>query len=412
MPGSIARNHGALTVLICFLVAICEGVDLQAAGVAAPHIVPLFGLTPVQTGWFFSSSTLGLLIGAPLAGWLADRVGRKLMLVISIVVFSLFALSTAFAFDFDSLLVVRFATGIGLGGAAPNLVTLASENSRPDRRGLAVALMYCGMPLGGAMASLVTMIGGSDWRDVFYLGGGVPLILVPFVIIALKDSHREALAKRTEQQRVGIVRALFGDGRAASTVLLWTAFSFILLVMYLLLNWLPSLLVGRGFTRTVAAQVQIAFNLGGVLGCVVIGRLIDSSYRLIVALASFVATIAFLLALAAMPAVTAVAIVVGALVGFGILGNQAMLYAFAPQCYPASVRGTGVGAAVAAARLGSLLGPLVAGQLLGAGEDAATVLYAMLPFVGVGAIAGVMLSVRRMPEFHAHSPNLVSLSQV
>lgn len=400
MPQSRARQSPVWTVLICFLVAICEGVDLQAAGVAAPHLVPLFKLTPVQAGAFFSSSTLGLLIGAPVGGWLADRAGRKRVLVASIGLFALFALSTAFAFDFASLLAVRFVTGLGLGGAAPSLLTLASEGSRPHRRGLAVAIVYCGMPLGGAMASLVTIIGGSDWRSVFYFGGGVPLLLVPAVMLGLHDTHRAALAALAGQARVGVYRALFGEGRAASTLLLWTAFGFILLVMYLLLNWLPSLLVSRGLSRTVAAQVQIAFNLGGALGSVVVGWLIDSRHRLAVALASFAATIMFLLALAAMPALGPVALVVGALVGFGIMSNQAMLYAIAPLCYPAAVRGTGVGAAVAVARLGSLLGPLVAGQLLGAGHDAATVLYAMLPIVVVGAIAGVTLAASARPAFH------------
>ena len=399
MPGFFERNRAALTVLICFLVAVFEGIDLQAAGVAAPHILPLFKLNPVQAGQFFSASTLGLLLGAPVSGRLADRFGRKIMLVLSICLFGAFAVSTAFAFDFTSLLLLRFGTGVGLGGALPNMIALASENSRPERRGLAVGLMYCGMPVGGALASLVTIIAGADWRNVFYLGGGAPLVLAPIVLLALRESPRASASERGTKP-AGLLAALFGGGRLLNTLLLWTAFGFTLLVLYLLLNWLPTLLVSRGLSRAVASEVQIAFNLGGAVGSALVGWLIDGRHRLKVTLASFAMTVAFLFALAAMPATADFAIIIGALVGIGIMSNQAVLYAIAPLCYPTQVRGSGVGAAVAVGRLGSLIGPLVAGQLVGAGQGAADVLYKMLPIVGIGAVGALILSITRKPDFH------------
>lgn len=401
MAGFAERYRSTLTVLICFLVAVFEGIDLQAAGVAAPHLLPLFHLSPVQAGQFFSASTLGLLIGAPVSGWLADRVGRKLMLVVSLVLFGVFALATAFADDFTGLSALRLGTGVGLGGALPNMIALATENSRPERRGLAVGLMYCGMPLGGALASLVTVLGNSDWRTVFYLGGAAPLLVAPLVMLALRESRRPGAEAADAPRRPGVLRALFLGGRGVNTLLLWTAFGFTLLVLYLLLNWLPSLLVSRGLTRAVASEVQIAFNLGGVVGSVLVGWLIDGRHRLAVTVASFALTIGFLFALAAMPAAPVVAILVGGLVGVGIMSNQAVLYAIAPLCYPMNVRGAGVGAAVAVGRLGSLIGPLVAGQLVGAGHDAADVLFKMLPIVGVGAVGALILSLTRKPDFTA-----------
>ena len=399
MSGLLERNRSKLTVLICFLVALFEGIDLQAAGVAAPHIIPLFKLSPVQAGQFFSASTLGLLIGAPLSGWLADRVGRKLMLIVSVVLFSLFALSTVLAFDFHSLLILRFLTGLGLGGALPNIIALVTESSRPERRGLAVGLMYCGMPLGGAIASMISIVGAADWKYIFYLGGGVPLIVLPILCLALTESRKHSDAAVEGKPRVSIPSALFGEGRAVNTLLLWSAFGLTLLVLYLLLNWLPTLLVSRGLSKSIAAAVQIAFNVGGVAGSVLIGWLVDSRHRRLVTLASFATTIAFLFVLAAMPATVNVAIVVGALVGVGIMSNQAVLYAMAPLCYPMSVRGTGVGAAVAVGRFGSLLGPIFAGQWVSGGQSPTDVLFKMVPIIGVGAIAAVVLSLTSKPDF-------------
>lgn len=398
MSGLLERNRSTLTVLICFLVALFEGIDLQAAGVAAPQIIPLFKLTPVQAGQFFSASTLGLLIGAPLSGWLADRVGRKLMLIVSVILFSLFALSTVLAFDFHSLLILRFLTGLGLGGALPNIIALVTESSRPERRGLAVGLMYCGMPLGGAIASFISIVGAADWKYIFYLGGGVPLIVLPLLCLALTESRKRADIAADTRPRVSIASALFGEGRAINTLLLWSAFGLTLLVLYLLLNWLPTLLVSRGLSKAVASEVQIAFNLGGVVGSILIGWLVDSRHRRLVTLASFATTIAFLFALAAMPATVNMAIAVGALVGIGIMSNQAVLYAIAPLCYPMSVRGTGVGAAVAVGRFGSLLGPIFAGQWVSGGHSPADVLFKMVPIIGVGALAAVILSLTPKPD--------------
>lgn len=403
MKSFIAENRSAITVLLCFLTALFEGVDLQAAGVAAPHLLPLLKLSPAQAGQFFSASTLGLLIGAPLGGWLADRFGRKTMLIISIVVFGLFALATSLAYDFGSLVALRFATGVGLGGALPNMIALASENTRSERRGLAVGLMYCGMPLGGAVASAISLTGGANWKDVFYIGGGAPLLLAPVIAIALTESMKAHQAPGARGPGLAdLVRTLFAEGRALRTLLLWAGFGFTLLVLYLLLNWLPSLLIGRGFSKPVAAMVQIAFNLGGVIGSIVVGWLIDGKRRGLVTAVSFIATIVFLLGLAVMPAEAAVAIAIGAALGVGIMSNQAILYAIAPWCYPMEVRGAGIGAAVAVGRLGSLMGPLVAGQLVGSRHSASQVLLNVAPILVVGAVAALVLTVRINRDAAAH----------
>ena len=179
------------TVVCCFLAALCEGFDLQAAGVTATGIAAVFKPTADQLGTFFSASTLGLLLGALLGGRLADSIGRKRTLLASIGVFGAISLVTAFAWSIDSLTVARLMTGLGLGGAFPTLMAWVNEHSAPNRRRANVALVYGAMPLGGAVVSFMTFVMPSDhWRLVFVVGGLAPLILLPIVQWALHESQR------------------------------------------------------------------------------------------------------------------------------------------------------------------------------------------------------------------------------
>src|SRR5262252_10669270 len=177
------------TIAACIGVAFCEGFDLQAAGVAASGIVSELRPTSAQLGTFFSASTLGLFAGALLGGRLSDSYGRKRILIGSIVVFGLFSILTAAAHDIQALLWARLATGLGLGGVFPTLLALVSESSSPCRRNANVALAYSGMPFGGAVASLVSMLSAPEhWRLIFIAGGVTPLILAPLLHRVLRES--------------------------------------------------------------------------------------------------------------------------------------------------------------------------------------------------------------------------------
>jgi AAHS family 3-hydroxyphenylpropionic acid transporter len=382
-----------MTVLLCFVVATFEGVDLQAAGLVAPKIAPLFKLSPSQMGWFFSASTIGLVIGAMTAGRLADRYGRKIVLIVSIAVFGLFSVITAWSTTYEMLVVTRFLTGLGLGGALPNLIALSAENVPPQRRNLAVSLMYCGMPFGGGLASLLIALGagGQGWQGLFYIGGAAPLAAIPVLWILLPESRA---FRAVQPVKATLPTALFGDGRAARTLALWVAFFCGLIVLYLLLNWLPTLLVGRGLSRNQASLVQAAFNLVGVLGAVTVGGLMDSPARRWAVAGVFVALGVGLAIQAAAPATFGIALLTGSLVGAAVLGAQSALYNLAPGLYPTAVRGTGLGAAVAAGRLGSVVGPLLAGALVGQGRTASEVLTALLPMAAVSGVAALWLAWR------------------
>jgi AAHS family 3-hydroxyphenylpropionic acid transporter len=170
-----------ITVALCFSVAVLEGFDIQAIGVAAPRLVPELGLEANQMGWIFSIVNIGIVIGAAFGGRLADRIGRKPVFMGAVSMFGLFTLATAFAGSFASLFTVRLLVGLGFGAALPNMMAVASEISRPERRTITAAAMFCGLPFGGGFSALLTQIFSpeTDWRVLFYIGGGLPLVIVP-----------------------------------------------------------------------------------------------------------------------------------------------------------------------------------------------------------------------------------------
>lgn len=166
-------SRAKITLLLCFAIAIFEGFDLQSMGVAAPRMRAEFMLDNAQMAWAFSAAILGTLPGAILGGRFADIVGRKKILIFSILLFGIMSLLTAYAANFSLLLLIRFCTGLGMGGALPMMITLASEAVPDQHKGTAVSVMYSGIPFGGLLTSVVAMslAGDAEWRHIFYIGG-------------------------------------------------------------------------------------------------------------------------------------------------------------------------------------------------------------------------------------------------
>jgi MFS transporter, AAHS family, 3-hydroxyphenylpropionic acid transporter len=383
----------SVTVLFCFLVAFCEGIDLQAAGVAAAGIGAEFKPTANQFGTFFSASTFGLFFGALIGGRLADSIGRKKVLVASIAVFGLFSLLTATATDVRSLTWIRALTGLGLGGALPMVLALVTETSAARRQSATVASVYAAMPLGGAAASLLSMmVTTTQWRVVFVVGGVTPLLLVPLMAVFLPESRAFQRQHPSTGAKAGSVIGLFIDNRARQTILLWFSFLLELLLLYLLLNWLPTLLVNDGFTKAEAAGAQIGFNLGGVLSAVLVGFLLGGRFRNSCIVAIFVLVPVLLVALAQAPADFRIVAPAVFVLGCGILAAQAFLYASAPVIYPTRIRGIGVGAAVAFGRVGSIVGPKLGGALKAAGHGPSQLLMDLLPIAVCGSVCALWLA--------------------
>jgi AAHS family 3-hydroxyphenylpropionic acid transporter len=389
---SHSRVRLVTTIILCFMVALMEGLDLQAPGIAAQGMMAAFEIDKLHMGWVFSAGILGMLPGAFIGGRLADHLGRKRVLMGSVALFGIFSLVTAVAWDFNSLVVARFLTGAGLGASLPNLIALTSEVAGAKLRGTAVSMMYCGVPLGAACAAMIGVNDfGVGWQLVFYVGGFVPLLIVPLLGFYLPES--QAYEKATGEGFT-LPALLFKEGRGKPTTLLWVSFFFTLMVTYILINWLPSLLIAQGFTSKEASWVVLSMQIGAAVGTLLLGALMDRlptwvmSVVIYLGILSALAALYFSVSLAAM-------VVAGFIAGMFTTGGQSVLYALAPMFYPALGRVTGVGSAVAIGRLGAMSGPLVVGKMLAMGTGTAGVMLACAPGIIVAAVSLCYLSAAR-----------------
>jgi AAHS family 3-hydroxyphenylpropionic acid transporter len=383
-----------LTVSLCSLAAMAEGFDIQSMGVAAPGMAPVLHLTRDQLGPAFSASTVGLLVGAIVIGALADRVGRKWALIGSLAAFGAFSLATPYAPDPTSLLVIRALAGLGLGGAMPNFVALSGECVSDARRAQFMAISAAAMPLGGAIASAVAA--ALPWRAIFQVGGGWPLLLAAAMALTLPESARFLAARRAAPaSSAGPLQALFGGGRAISSLLLWTGAFCALLILFVMLNWLPLLLAGKGVAKPDAAIVQLLFNLGGATGALVVAWRFYGSRRAATLGVWFAGVMIGVLLLAATPPTLALAGLAGLIAGTFISSVPTALYALSSDFYAVEMRATGLGGVIGVGRIGAILGPLLVGALLTHGKDSADVLMALPPFVAVGALATFLALPRR-----------------
>jgi AAHS family 3-hydroxyphenylpropionic acid transporter len=374
----LTRRDIGVTLLFCFAAALCEGIDVQAAGVAAPGIRTEFAPTPGALGFFFIAGNLGLLVGAVGGGQLGDWLGRKRVLIASIATFGLCSVASSFAWDLTSLTAARVATGLGLGAAMPNLIALAATVSPGRGRNASIAISYVGMPFGGAIASLIVLLSPPEaWRHLFMVGGIAPLLIVP----AMARFMRAPTPVSQKTSSASNAGALLERGRRRNTLALWAGFFFVVLTLHLMLNWLPLLMQGRGLDKSSAALAQIGFGVGGGAAALAIGTLLDTRWRhYAIASCATVLPVALLL-LAYVRANASAMCALTLLVGGGILGIQVILYGIAGVSYPDRMRGSGIGAAIAVGRVGSLAGPAFAAVLLGAGRTAVEVLMGVLPIV-------------------------------
>lgn len=386
-----------MTIFLCFLAALLEGADIVSMGLAAPSVAKAFGFGPGQISYVLTATIVGLMIGAAFGGRLGDRVGRKRVLVFAFFVLAVFSLLTAQATDLTQFVLVRLLCGLGLGAAFPNLIALAAEASRPDKRATGVGLMFCGQPIGGTLLGLfvASQAGVLDWKVIFYIGGILPLLLLPVLIFALPESaaFREARAG-APVARASVPSALFGEGRAPVTLLLWASYGFTQVVVYLINNWLPTLMVAKGFTVQQAGMISAFENMGAAAGCVLLAMIADRGRLKTVLAVTYVAIAAGLFALGAAQGFWPV-VAAGVVIGFFAIGGQLVLYTLAPGCYPTLIRATGVGAAVSFGRLGGIAGPLAAGKLLALGIAPAGVLLAATPCAVLAGAAALGVALKR-----------------
>jgi AAHS family 4-hydroxybenzoate transporter-like MFS transporter len=408
-------------LLTCAAVLFLDGFDTQAIGYVAPSLAKEWGLTKAALGPVFSAGLFGLMIGALLFGPLADRIGRKKIIIFSTLAFGIGTLLTAFVQDVNTLLAIRFLTGLGLGGAMPNAIAMTSEFNPRRRRATMVMIMFCGFSVGAALGGFLAaaLIPQFGWRSVFVVGGVVPLLLVPVLALRLPESVRFLVLTGRAQARVaellgfispkaafapatqfvvhepelaGIpVLHLFRGGRTLVTLLLWVVFFMSLLDLYFLSNWLPTVLNDLGASVSRAAAIGSMLQVGGVVGTFALGSIIDRFSFRALALVYFIAVFAVGAIGQLGHSVVFVAMAIFA-AGFCIVGGQIAANALAAAFYPTAVRATGVGWALGIGRAGSIVGPLVGGALLTLKWSTGSVFMAAAAAALCAALAAFSLS--------------------
>ncbi|MBN9318672.1 MAG: MFS transporter [Caulobacterales bacterium] len=378
---------------LCALVLFFDGFDVQAIGFVAPAIIKDWSLPPGELGPVFSAGLFGLMLGALLIAPLADKVGRKPIILVSAALFGVFTLATAWADSVASLLALRFLTGLGLGGCMPNAIALTSEYAPARQRAFLITMMFNGFSLGSLVGGVLAgqFIPTYGWRAVFIVGGALPLLALPLFLFALPESARFlALAGKAPDKVAKILRKLdprlpadvalapeavsggrmsvaelFRHGQAPRTLLLWLVFFCSLLVIYMMVNWLPTLMTSVGASIRQAVTLGIWMQVGGIVGSLVLGWIIDRkgpSTALIPAYLGAAACVAGVAYLAGGGLGVLALVVFG--VGFGVIGGQTGANAVAATVYPTHVRSTGVGWALGIGRIGSIVGPAVGGVLI------------------------------------------------
>ncbi|SAK84883.1 major facilitator transporter [Caballeronia arationis] len=412
-----------VTLLLCFLIVAVDGFDTAAIGFIAPAIRAEWGLTPAHLAPVFGAGLAGLMAGAFLFGPLADRFGRKTVLMVCAGFFGLASLASAYSNSVEMLVVLRFLTGLGLGGAMPNSVTLSSEYAPEKHRSVLVTSMFCGFTLGSALGGVAAahVVADFGWRAVLVIGGVLPLLLVPVLALYLPESARFLVMKgrkpeqvrRTlqriapskdlstasfsvpEKAQTGFpVKHLFDPELRRGTLLLWLAFFMSLLVIYLLSSWLPTLISSTGMTLKKASLVTAMFQVGGTAGAIALGQLMDRFNPQRVLGVTYALAAVFTVLIGNSTGNTAILVVAVFGAGFCVSGAQVGANALAAGFYPTASRATGVSWASGVGRIGSVLGSMGGGWMLSLGWGLPTV----FALVGIPTIvAGIsMLSMGRV----------------
>jgi len=384
-----------VVMFFCALVIVFDGFDVLAIAFAAPAISEALQIEKSELGFVFSAGLAGMMIGALILGPIGDKYGRRNAVIGSVFIFGLCTLLTGFVKTYDELLVLRFVTGLGLGGAMPNVTALITEYVSTKHRNLAVAVIFLGMPIGGITGGLLAgqLIPMFGWSSLFYVGGLMPVILAFVLLIWLPESPRflvehasdnddllrkiarkidsnevvsdtSVFAHHIEEEKHFSVKALFLEGRARDTLLLWSVFFFNLMVAYFLYSWIPTLLVQAGYDLSQATITVVVLNIGGAIAPFVFSRLVRVIGTKALLSSCFVLGGVSMIAVGQLGSSINLVMLLSFFAGFFIVGGQVSLNALSSYMYPTHIRSTGVGWALGVGRAGSIIGPLVAGALV------------------------------------------------
>lgn len=375
----------------CFLILVLDGYDLAVAGAALPAIMEDMGVSPATAGFMASSALFGMMFGAIGLGALADKIGRRLTLSLCVFFFSVFTAGAGLTNDPYMFSLMRFLAGIGIGGAIPNAAAHMTEYAPQKMRGFMVTLMCCGYAIGSIIAAILgkQFIASHGWEIVF-LAAGLPVIMIPFIMMYLPESLSYLLKKQNHQALVPLARrieptlqiaddakfdtdvvmnsgqsqgmaGLFKEGRTFGTLMLWLAFITSLFMLYALSSWLVKLMAMAGYSLGSALNFLLAYNAGAMIGAIGGGILADRfSMKLVAIVMCLMAMVSLvMLGYGVQPLFLVVAVV-----GASTLGASILMYAYTAQYYPPHLRSVGVGTASGMGRIGAITAPIIIGTLV------------------------------------------------
>jgi MFS transporter, AAHS family, 4-hydroxybenzoate transporter len=403
-----------LVATLCFLTILIDGFDTQSAAFAGPLLKQEFALAPQTLGLIFGLGMFGALLGGIILGPLGDRFGRRPLLISALCIMSAGSIATGFAHSANELALLRLLTGLGLGGAVPNVIALTAEYAPARSRSTIVSIVFNGFPLGAMLGSIVgaRLLPTLGWRTLFIVGGSIPVLVLILVAVLLPESPAFLMrsGRTAEVRRIiarlghssldiqvepaggavkhGSVLHLFANGLGSSTALIWIGTLLSILCIYCTVNWLPVLIAGGGLPLQTAILAVGALNIGSVIGNIVLARFGDRD-------AAYVPTAVFYVVGAVFLSIVGVsgsssALMLGMTFGAGLFGfgGQLSVTTITARLYPTELRATGTGWAFGIGRVGGVIGPVFAGFLLGYGMGFATM---MVILGGLMLLAGLAI---------------------
>jgi len=374
-----------------FIIIAFDGYDLVIYGTVVPVLIENWNLTAVEAGAMGSYGLFGMMFGAIFFGILADRLGRRNIIMITIILFSVFTFLSGFADTPTMFSSFRFLAGLGLGGIMPNIAALISDYAPNSMRSMMVSIVLCGYSVGGILAPVlgIYLMPAFGWESIFWVAG-LPLLMLPLIYKQLPESMSHLIRKGRKEELLATlskvspgthfnksaeivklkeasagapILELFKEKRALSTIMFWVAFFCCLLMIYGLNSWLPKLMMEAGYGLNSSLGFLIALHTGAIIGTIVISRLCDvfGSKKMLVPLYASGAVALALLGLGGNTYVIYALVVVA---GAATMGSQNIVQAYMAQYYPAFIRSTALGMASGIGRIGGMLGPLLGGFLL------------------------------------------------
>jgi MFS transporter, AAHS family, 4-hydroxybenzoate transporter len=423
VDGQKIRGFNLNLLFWSFLAMFADGYDISVMPFAMPSLSKLWHVDAGSLGIVLSASLFGVLAGSPLLGYVGDRYGRKVAILLGSVIYGVTTLAVIWQHGYWPTIALRFCTGIGIGGLMPNTIALNSELSPKRLRATLVVLMFTGITLGSSAPGYISawLLPTFSWATLFLVGGSVPLLVAACLYFALPESvkflasrpeHSHELLAVARRMRPDLVLGddtqfespvrsgpgrdglgiaqIFGPGFTAITPLLWICFVTALMANYFLNSWMPLLFNNAGLTPQKAALASSLYHIGGTVGGLLISVLLDRFGFVVIALLFVCAAPAIAAIGASAMSYTALA-PLAAISGLCVLGAQFGNNAAAGLLYPTQFRSKGVGWALAIGRFGSIVGPILGGQLIKSHLPMRQLFLAASAPMLIGAVAAVVL---------------------